>query len=63
MTTQEKVVGMVQEGRGVGGKPLGFLKRVSELLSLQQEWWKGRLVMPPCDLLKEQGQTHGLPFG
>src|SRR5262245_39135333 len=36
MTTQEKVVGMVQEGRGVGGKPLGFLKRVSELLSLQQ---------------------------
>lgn len=44
MTTQEKVVGMVYEGRGVGGKLPGFFKRVSEFLSLQQERWKGRLV-------------------
>ena len=30
MTTQEKVVGMVQGEQGVGGKVLGFSKRVSE---------------------------------
>jgi len=36
MTTQEKVVGMVQEGRGADGKHGGFLKRVSEFFVLQQ---------------------------
>jgi hypothetical protein len=44
MTTQEKVVGMVQEGRGVGGNLSGFFKQVSEFFILQQEQWSGRLV-------------------
>jgi hypothetical protein len=44
MTIQEKVVGMVQEGRGVGGTLPGFSKRVSEFFVLQQRQWRGRLV-------------------
>jgi hypothetical protein len=36
MTTQEKVVGMVREGRGVEGNLPGFFKDVSEFFILQQ---------------------------
>jgi hypothetical protein len=35
---------------------------IEALLPEQPEWDCGS-VMPPCDLLKAQRQTHGLPFG
>jgi hypothetical protein len=44
MTTQEKVVGMVQEGREASANLPGFFKRVSEFFILQQEQWNWSLV-------------------
>jgi hypothetical protein len=47
-----------------GGKEAPSCQQAEKL---EPAWWVGEWdgvsVMPPCDLLKEQGQTHGLPFG
>ena len=64
MTTQEKVVGMVQEGRGVGGKLPGFFKKSFRVVIFATRMVEGSLgrgiMLIAGSLLERHVDLHSL---